>query len=261
MSSFKRPKVIHTLLEGRTFFEFSASTLSLPFLLRAPTGPRHGVMVLPGFLASDTSTAAMRRFLKMKGYQVEGWKLGRNLGQHLENSSRLINDVLLERVLDFYRDSEGPVSLIGWSLGGILAREVARLMPEQVRQVITLGSPFQSPQSAAPMAARMFRFLNRKRISKDFSVPPQVKEKLIVPCTAIYSKTDGIAHWHGCRHHDIHPNERAENIEVKASHLGYGHHPGVLWLIAKRLSMPAESWQPIPSDELPIWLYPRTEHP
>lgn len=257
MNRTKRPSVLHTLIEGRTLLEFSASTLSLPLLLRAPAGEPHGVMVLPGFLAGDASTAAMRRFLKMKGYHVEGWKLGRNLGQHIESSKHLISDKLLERCLEFYQHSGGPITLIGWSLGGILSREIARLMPEQIKQVITLGSPFQAPELAAPMAARMFKLINKNRFNGEFAIPPQLKEHIDVPCTAIYSKTDGIAHWHGCKHHDIQPEHAAENIEVKASHLGYGHHPGVLWIIAKRLSMPANQWRPIELHHLPKWLFPR----
>lgn len=261
MSQTNRPRKLHTFLEGRSLLEFGASTLSLPFLMRAPKGEPHGVLVLPGFLASDASTAAMRRFLKMKGYHVEGWKLGRNLGQHLENTPRLINDALLERTLQFYRETGAPISLIGWSLGGILAREIARLMPEQIRQVITLGSPFKAPETAAPMAAKIFKFVNRKRLQQDFNPPKQLQEKINVPCTAIFSKTDGIAHWHGCRHHEIHEDEAAEDIEVRASHLGYGHHPGVLWIIAKRLAMPAQQWQPLNIANLPSWLFPKDELP
>jgi hypothetical protein len=257
MAHLKRPDVMHTLLEGRAILELGASTLALPWLLRAPKGTRHGIMVLPGFLAGDTSTAVLRRFLKIKGYHAEGWKLGRNSGQHLEDSPRLVSKTLLERVLNFYRDTQGPVTLIGWSLGGIMAREVARLMPEQIRQVITLGSPFQGPQVAAPIASKMFRFMNRKRLNKDFVMPEQFRERIHVPCTAIYSRSDGIAHWHGCRHHDIQPGELAEDIEVKTSHFGYGHHPGVLWLIARRLALPIDPWQPIAADHLPDWLYPQ----
>lgn len=257
--SFRSPPVLHTLLEGRTLLEFSASTLSLPLLLSAPKGDGHPVMVFPGFLASDLSTKALRQFLKVKGYRAEGWGLGRNLGQHVIRDNKVVSNDILDKVLSLYERTGEKVSLIGWSLGGILAREIARLLPEQTRCVVTLGSPFNAPEDSAPMAATLFKILNNKRMGGDFSIPDSLTQPLSVPTTAIFSRSDGVAHWHGCKHHENSHTEQSENVEVVASHLGLGHHPAVLWAIATRLSLPTDTWTPLASLDLPKWLFPNPD--
>ncbi|MCC2605421.1 esterase/lipase family protein [Planctobacterium marinum] len=250
------PLLRHTLLESRTILEFAATTLALPFLLRAPSG-KHPVMVLPGFLAGDNSTLALRQFLKMKGYRAFGWQQGRNLGQHIVPTEKMIREDLLERVLNLVEQEKQPVHLIGWSLGGILAREIARLMPDMVASVISLGSPFNTPEASAPMASRIFKRFNQKRMGDDYIIPPELAQAPPVPCTSIYSRSDGISHWQGCQ--QLGHEKHFENIEVKGSHLGLGHHPGVIWLIAHRLAANAgcrslQEWQPLNTNEAPRWL-------
>lgn len=250
------PLFRHTLLESRTVLEFAASTLALPFLLKAPSG-KHPVMVLPGFLAGDYSTLALRQFLKMKGYRSYGWQQGRNLGQHIIPGEKMIREDLLEQVLAIVEHEKQPVHLIGWSLGGILAREIARLMPDMVASVISLGSPFNTPEASAPMAARIFKRFNHKRIGADFEIPASLAQTPPVPCTSIYSRSDGISHWQGCQQHG--DEMHYENIEVKGSHLGLGHHPTVIWLIAHRLAANAnykdlQEWRPLDISIAPTWL-------
>lgn len=249
------PSPLHTLIESRTLLEFAASTLTLPLLLKAPSGA-HPVMVFPGFLASDASTIALRKFLSLKGYRTYGWKQGRNLGQHIELQQQVIRTDLLERVLAVYEQEKQPVHIIGWSLGGILAREVARLMPEVVDSVITLGSPFNSPEESSPLASTLFKKLNAKRMGGNFTIPDNLSEPPPVPCTSIFSRSDGIAHWQGCEQKGAHSH--TENIEVAASHLGLGHHPTALWIIAHRLShsakYPGENWRPLEQHTLSHWL-------
>lgn len=123
---------------GRAFGELSSLPLAEAALRFAPEGDGHAVLVCPGFLTSDRSTGLLRRFIRSKGYAVHGWELGRNMGPGTagENGERLA-----ERVISLYRASRRKVSLVGWSLGGVLAREIAKRLPDQVRQVITLGSP------------------------------------------------------------------------------------------------------------------------
>src|SRR5215475_15204524 len=125
-------------LEGRALLELAALLPAYPFLRRAPAGDGHPVLVLPGFMASDFSTRTLRRFLRDKGYAVHGWKLGRNLGP----SAATIGG-MTARLQSLQARYGRRVSLVGWSLGGIYSRELARAMPEMVRQVITLASPFR----------------------------------------------------------------------------------------------------------------------
>ncbi|WP_100643232.1 hypothetical protein [Alteromonas facilis] len=252
----QRPSRLNLLREGRALMEFGAAGLAMPLLMRAPKGDGHPVMVIPGFLASDRSTGLIRTFLKMKGYAASGWELGRNLGTHVVNGERLISDQLLNRVITEHVKYDAKVSLVGWSLGGILAREIAREIPDCVRQVISLGSPFNGPQGAAPIAARMFKLINGDVAERS----PDAMERMLkpppVPSTAIYSKSDGIAHWQACRDDWAHDAIRAENIEVKGSHMGLGHNPQVLWIVANRLAQAEGEWQPFRQKIMHKLLYP-----
>ncbi len=254
-----RPKKRHLLTESRAFLEFGATSLLMPLLMQAPRGDKHPVMVLPGFLASDFSTKPLRTFLRMKGYKPSGWGLGRNLGNHIVGGEHLVSDALINKVIEQCVKHERKVSLIGWSLGGILAREVARVIPDCVRQVISLGSPFNGPQGSAPVAAKMFELLNGDitrsqpdAISRILAPPP-------VPNSAIFSRSDGIAHWKACLHDNELLHEFSENIEVKGSHMGLGHNAQVLWIIANRLAQPEGQWQPFNQKILHRLMFPNPE--
>lgn len=132
------------LLESRALPEFSAFCLMRPWLSLAPRGDGHPVLVLPGLLADDASTRPLRDFLKSQGYRVHGWKQGRNCGlrQNVESD-------MVARVDELYeRHGRRKISLIGWSLGGLYARHVAKIRSDKVRCMISLGSPFAgSPRS------------------------------------------------------------------------------------------------------------------
>lgn len=250
------PLLHHTLIESRTVLELAASTLTLPLLLNAPCG-KQPVIVFPGFLAGDMSTLTMRKFLRMKGYKTYGWGHGRNLGQHFTPDKQFVHNDLLESVIKVVEKEQQPVHLIGWSLGGIMAREVSRVMPDLVASVISMGSPFNSPEVSSPLAAKLFRRFNKKTIGKGLDVPEHLADAPPVPCTSIYSKSDGITHWRGC--HQEGEELHVENIRVKGSHLGLGHHPAVLWLIAKRLAANSHvdtlhKWQPLDLTRLPSWV-------
>jgi pimeloyl-ACP methyl ester carboxylesterase len=244
-----KPSIVHMLSEGRMLLELGATSLFLPFLLRAPKGDGHPVMVLPGFLASDVSTKPLRAFLKVKGYKTYGWELGRNLGTEIVGGEQVISDALISRVVGLSEKYNKKISLVGWSLGGVLAREVARLLPNHVRQVISLGSPFNGPDGSAPVASKLFELINGD-IAK--SNPKAMQEMLSpppLPTTAIFSRTDGVAHWHACKHHEVERHEQAENIEVRGSHMGLGHNHQVIWIVANRLAQAEGNWQPYQRDE------------
>ena len=239
-----KPSLVHMFAEGRSILELGVTSIFMPFLLRAPKGDDHPVMVLPGFLASDISTKPIRAFLKLKGYQTYGWGLGRNLGTEIVGGENIISDALINRVIELSLKHGEKVSLVGWSLGGILAREVARLLPDYVRQVITLGSPFNGPDGSAPIASKLFEMINGDIVNSN----PQVMLNMLtpppVPTSAIYSRTDGVAHWQACMNRRIDISEQAENIEVRGSHLGLGHNHQVIWIVANRLAQMEGLWKP-----------------
>ncbi len=207
---------------------FATMPLATPWLWSAPRGDGHGVLVIPGFLASDFSTTVLRRFIRRLGYRVAGWNLGRNRGP----TEQVLGQ--LPRELSALAERTGrPVSLIGWSLGGIYARELARRSPEQVRQVITLGSPFALTDARQSHADRAYRRRARLHATQGVPTPEQVAQPIGVPSTAVYSRNDGIVAWQAC----IAPeSELHENVEVRCAHLGFGTDPATLWVIADRLA-------------------------
>ncbi|MGH7857298.1 MAG: esterase/lipase family protein [Candidatus Binatia bacterium] len=226
-------------LEGRTGLEFLAFLSSLPLLERLPRGDGHPVLILPGWMASDTSTLTLRWFLRRRGYHVHGWRLGRNFGP----SPELIQD-LSGRFVALRRRHGRKVTILGWSLGGIYARELARAFPDDVRQVITLVSPFRDPM--ATNAVGLFRRTRLGRRSVYDRASP-----LPVPATSLYSRTDGIVAWRSCLEPD---GPRAENLAVVSSHVGIGHHPVALWVIADRLAQPEGAWAPFRRSFWNRWL-------
>lgn len=252
----KVPSRLNMLTEGRSVLEFAATGVMMPLLLNAPKGDNHPVMILPGFLASDRSTGMLRAFLKLKGYQPSGWGLGRNMGTHIVGGKNLVSDRLLDKVIEYYVKHDQPVSLVGWSLGGILAREIARVIPDCIRQVISLGSPFNGPKGAAPMASRLFELINGNIAEREADAVAGMLRPPPVPSSAIFSRTDGVAHWEACRDDWADENTMSENIEVRGSHLGLGHNPQVLWIIANRLAQPINEWKPFREKTMHKLLYP-----
>ena len=214
----------------RGLADLAALLLAAPGLLAAPRGDGHGVLVFPGLLAGDSSTVPLRVFLGWLGYDVRGWDLGRNHGP-----TEAVLDGLPRAVLDHAERTGRPVSLVGWSLGGVYAREMARRHPRQVRRVITLGSPYalQDPrQSHAHGPYQRLSFLHAPGLPSR----EQRSRPIDVPSTSVYSRWDGVVAWQAC----IEPETaQHENIEVRCSHVGFGVDPATLWLIADRLAVPA----------------------
>jgi hypothetical protein len=238
------------LLEARAPAEFTAGLVSFMFTQHLPRGDGQPVLVFPGLAASDTSTLMLRQFLRRLGYPGYGWAQGFNVGPR--------HGVLAgcrERLEELAERYGRRVSLIGWSLGGVYAREVAKLHPDLARQVITLGSPFAGPATATN-AYPLFRLLSGHR-ADDPQLLERLREPPPVPTTSIYSRTDGVVHWEcSVQRH----GERVENIEVRASHFGFGFNPTVLYAIADRLAQPEGQWRPLSRDGLRAVLYPAIEH-
>jgi dienelactone hydrolase len=224
-----RPPGLGLLLaEARGIFEFNASLLLSPLLMRAPRGDGHPVLALPGFLASDLSMAPMRRYLSELGYDAHAWRMGRNTG----GISRM-RAALRDRLAEIHSSSGRKVSIVGWSLGGVYARDLALQAPEMVRYVVTLGSPFANDVRATN-ATRLYEALSGEGIEDNSELRQAISGDLPVPTTSIYSRTDGIVNWRTCL---LRPSETAENIEVRlASHVGLGVNPAALWAVADRLA-------------------------
>ncbi|HKU04950.1 MAG TPA: alpha/beta hydrolase [Bradyrhizobium sp.] len=235
-------------LEGRALPELGAFIGVLPLLGLAPHGDGHPVLVLPGLVASDVSTRPLRSFLKTRGYAVSGWRQGRNLGLRPGVQHAMV-DLVHE-----LNDTHGrKVSLVGWSLGGLYARQLAKMMPDRVRAVITLGSPFASSPKATN-AWRVYEMASGRRAEDEeprfggtlSSAPP-------VPTTAIFSRTDGICAWQGCREPS---SAMAESIEVESSHCGMGHHPAAVYAVADRLAQKEGQWLPFDRSGWRSLVYP-----
>lgn len=240
----KRPSLLWSLTEAtRAVFELGAF---FPFKLinNIPKdGDGHPVLILPGFLATDSSTVHLRKFVSDLGYHVYGWGEGRNLA-----NEEYIN-LLFDKVEVIVKKHNKPISIIGWSLGGIYARQLAKGLPDHVRQVITLGSPFKGVKQANN-AKWMYDLLTRG------SGRAKINEELIddipfpapLPTTAIYSKEDGIVPWKLC----MEEQETAihQNLQVRGSHFGLGFNPAVLLIIADRLKYQEENWKKFESSTL-----------
>ncbi|WP_367129839.1 esterase/lipase family protein [Saccharothrix sp. HUAS TT1] len=210
-----------------------AATRSL--LRGAPSGDGHTVLVLPGLGATDAATAPLRKFLTGLGYDVHGWGLGLNIGPSV-SVVRGMRELLRELAVG------GKVSLVGWSLGGIFARELARDHPGMVRQVITLGSPYAMTDLRQTRVNPVYRLLARFYVSgADMPPPEHTRPPFPVPSTSLYSKSDGIVAWQTCIST---PGERWENVAVASSHLAYGYNAAVLWVIADRLAQRRNRWRP-----------------
>jgi predicted alpha/beta hydrolase family esterase len=201
-------------------------------------GDGHPVIVYPGLGGGALTTSHLRQFLKDCGFTAHDWAGGVNTGPEGVFDDWLAP--LEERVRELHKLHERKVSLIGWSLGGVYAREVAKRCPDCVRQVITLGTPFAA-LAHANHAGTVFKLLNRDKAHLQPDLEARIRECPPVPTTSIYSRSDGIVCWQGCVEKR---SATSESIEVDASHLGMGTHPQVLRVVADRLAQREGRWRP-----------------
>lgn len=252
-AEIRPPSALLALTElPRALAEWGSLALSAGALVAtAPRGDGHPVLVLPGFMTSDHSTRVLRRFLRLLGYDAHTWNLGRNLGP---KAIGMEGEHLVARLREIHEATGQTVSLVGWSLGGVMARLLARRAPDAIRSVITLGSPFAgSPRSSnvwrlyEMMSGSKIDDAHTTRLMAEVSAPPSV------PCSAIFSKGDGIVAWESCREVE---GPLAENIEVHGSHCGLGVNPSVLYAVADRLAQKDGAWQRFEGKGLKGWMYP-----
>jgi len=246
-----KPSLFWTVTEaGRAITELGFSIPFRSIHKKMPQGDGHPVMVLPGFMASERSTYTLRKFLDKLGYKVYDWGLGRNLGKPA------YKDTLIEKIDAIYEEHGERISLVGWSLGGVFAREIAKERPQIIRQVITLGSPFRAVIKKNN-AAWMYSYVSGGKKVEDIdpALLAEIPNPAPVPTTAIYSKEDGVVPWQYCM--EAEEDATHQNIQVRGSHLGLGHNLSVLRLIADRLQYAEETWQPFQvSTKLDELMYP-----
>ena len=205
-----------------------------PVLRKAPMGDGHGVLVLPGMLTGDGFTRPMRGFLANRGYAVHGWDLGRNVGP-----TREVMRELPRTLTAFAEETGGPVSIVGWSMGGVFARHLAAHHPELVRQVITFGTPAPAHGRERTPAEERLRFMEHitDHATRDYGVPS----------TSIYSRNDGFVDPQAC-HDEEGPMH--ENVEVRCAHIGFPLDAATMWIVADRLARPAGSAAPFVAPSL-----------
>lgn len=238
-STVVTPPLLFAMLEPfRAIGELATLFAASPMLLTAKRGDGHSVLVLPGFSATDFSMTCLRAYLTYLGYRSHEWSLGRNLGYRTLGKAQ---KRLRARVEEVAADSGQKISVIGWSLGGVMARQMAREHPELIRQVITLGAPF----TGDPRATSIRHFY--EMASGELLDAPEARRKWeanraapSVPATSIYSRTDGITAWRNCLEEET---ATAENIEIFGSHMGLPVNPMALYTVAGRLAQSEGSWR------------------
>lgn len=240
----RRPALLRTVLEVRAIAEIGLFFLTRRYVQKiAPHGDGHPIMVIPGFMTSDSYTLSLRRSLTLLGYDVYAWNQGTNQG--LRDSTC---ENLEQRVTEIARSTGRKVSLVGHSLGGIYVRAIAHRQAQYVRQIITLGSPFNASfksQGADTTGGVLARAYERMNAGAENDVLPHSDMMCFpppLPSTSVYSRGDGIIGWQHCL--DI-AGEITENIRVPGSHTAMAHNPLVLYVIAHRLAQPENDWKPL----------------
>ncbi len=223
-----RPAARLTLREAAAAVEFARLRVRFPEIARYPRGNGEPVMVLPGFAGGEGSTWILRTALRWLGYRTSGWGLGTNSG----DVPKLLPEVA-RNVARRARDAGAPLRLVGWSLGGYLAREAARDLPQHVDRVVTLGSPvIGGPRYTA--TAPLYRAAGVDFAEIEAAIEERERTPLEVPVTAVYSRRDGIVDWRACIDRK---SLGVEHVEVDATHIGLGFAPDVLRIVANSLAV------------------------
>lgn len=223
-----RPSLLSNLRELGTPLEFLKFPFMTPALARAPRGDGRKIVLLPGFTAPELSMKPLALYLRYLQYDADTWGLGVNGGQVDE-----LTDAFGRKIEAMAEASNAPVTLIGWSLGGVIARETARLFGDSVREVITMGTPLiGGPKYTA--VGQLYAI--RENLDLD-EFEREVHERnsigLPQPLTVIYSKSDGIVGWQAAK--DVY-NDQARNIEVRSTHFALGTNSRVWQIVAETLA-------------------------
>jgi pimeloyl-ACP methyl ester carboxylesterase len=231
-------------------FEAASFLAVSPLLHLLDRGHHHPVLVLPGFMGDDSSTLALRSLIRSWGHRVYGWGGGSNPGPTPE-----VLAALERRVADIVAKEGEKVSLVGWSAGGRYARYLARQQPDSVRQAVTLACPLQYRVGHDRSSISFLSDRLQHRFAAGFGVRREHEHgPLPVPSTSIYTRTDGVVDWAACL--DV-VDDRHENIEVYATHGGFGFNPSAYFVIADRLGQPEHDWRPFQPPTAFQMMFPR----
>ena len=223
------PSRLATWLELRAPLDWASVLLRAPQLALAPRGDGRPVLLIPGYRTDERAMRPLGRYLEFLGYDVYDWDQGRNKGD-VDGDIQRVG----ERVMRIYQQLDGePVTLIGWSLGGVVARETARLFERCVREVITLGTPIIGGPKYTAVASRFARIAKLDLDEFEKEVHERNSIGIRQPVTSIYSRADGVVGWRASI--DTY-NEQARNIRVNSSHFGLGANGKVWHLIARLLA-------------------------
>ena len=241
-----QPDLLYSLTEWRALLELATLPYTVPWLMTAPRGDGHPVLLLPGFMADEGTLAPLKLFLRQRGYDVQSWGFGRNIGFQPQHAS-----ALEQKIRYLHHQSGRKVSLVGWSLGGVFALYGAHQAPECVRSVITLGSPVSVDAAegsrSPPVLKTLYRLVAHPQGPNAHSLQPRAKklrerQPLPVPMSCLYSLSDGV----------VPPQEatidgdptRHENVRVPGSHSGLGFNAMVFYIVADRLAQAEGGWLP-----------------
>lgn len=238
-----RPPLLKTLTEMRALAEIGGFLATRKILKKcAPRGDGHPILIIPGFMSGDGFTRLMRRFLEELGYDPYPWDLGTNQGLRDQTCHNIE-----QKIAAIHKVTGQKVSLIGHSLGGVYVRAVAHRQSHHVRQIITLGTPFNSafeqrdPNDRGGALARAYERLNAGAEADELPKSTVMCFPPPLPSTSVYSEGDGIICWEHCL--DV-ASDHTENICVPGSHTGMAHNPLVIHVIADRLAQAEQEWRP-----------------
>lgn len=255
------PHLLHSLTEWRALFEIATLPTMVPALAMAPHGDGHPVLLLPGFMGDESTMIALKVFLQNRGYDVQTWGFGRNVGFHARHAQ-----ALEQKIRYLHHRTGRKVSLVGWSLGGVFGLYGAHHATECVRSLITLGSPLSiDPEgSRSPAAVKaLYRMIAHPLGPVAHTMQPRAKKMRErtpppVPTSCLYSISDGVV-----------PAQEAtiagdpamhENIRVSGSHTGMGFNAMVLFIVADRLAQPEGQWKPFKPQGVGGTLYRTLTH-
>ena len=211
-------------VEAASGLQLARLVHSAPWLAAAPRGDGGLVVDLPGWLAPEVSNAPLRTYLRWLGHDARAWGLGTNRG----DVERYV-ETLVERLAAEPRAPK--VTLLGWSLGGVVAREVARELPDRVAQVVTFGTPVVGGPTHT-VAADSYGTAEARRIAA-LGAQRDRDRPITVPVTVIYTRRDGVVDWRACLDRT---SLAARHVEVRSTHMSLGVDPDVWWTIARALA-------------------------